>query len=195
MKVAVLFEYSGTVRDAFIRHGHDAISCDLLPTESPGPHIQGDVFEQDWNGYDLIIAHPPCTHIAVSGNRYWSGTWERAEAADLIWHTWQLPCKKLCIENPVGQINKYIEWMPKPQYIQPWQFGHDASKKTGLWTRGLYPLIPTNIIVKERYENQTPSGQNKLGPSPDRAKIRAKFYLGVAEAMAIQWGEEKWKLI
>ena len=188
MKVAILGERSGIVRDAFIRHGHDAISCDFYPTEVPGPHIEGNFFSFNWSGYDLIIAHPDCTYMAVSGNRYYSNTPERLQAAEDIKRIWFLPVPRLCIENPVGQINTYLPFMPKPQYIQPWQFGHDASKKTGLWLRGLPKLVPTDIIKKSRYANQTPSGQNKLGPSPDRAYLRAKTYLGIAEAMATQWG-------
>ena len=192
MRVAVLFEYSGVVRDAFLRRGHYAVSCDILPTESRGPHITGDVKLHDWSGYDLIIAHPPCTHIAVSGNRYYADTPERQEAADLIDWVWNLPVDKLAIENPVGQINKYLPHLPKPQYIQPWQFGHSESKKTGLWKRGLPDLVPTNILPlppEGHWSNQTPSGQNKLGPSPDRAKIRSRTYEGIAEAIASQWSQ------
>lgn len=189
MDVAVLFEYSGIVRDAFIRAGHNAISCDLLPSESSfGPHVMDDATWHDWWDYDLIIAHPPCTHICVSGNRHYAGTPKRQAAADLIDWVWNLPCDMLCIENPVGQINRYLPHFPKPQYIQPWQFGHDASKKTGLWKRGLPDLVPTDVIIKARYANQTPSGQNKLGPSPERAKERARTYQGIADAMAAQWG-------
>lgn len=192
MKVAVLFEHSGTVRDAFIKRGHDAISFDILSTEAPGPHVQADILEIEkgiFGEYDLVIAHPPCTHMAVSGNRYYAGTRERQRSANLIDWVWSIPCDRLVIENPVGQINKYLPNMPKPQYIQPWQFGHDASKRTGLWKRNVPDLKPTEIILKERYANQTPSGQNNLGPSPDRWKLRSKFYEGVAEAMADQWGK------
>ncbi len=193
MRVAVLFEHSGTVRDAFIRAGHDAVSFDTLPSESQlGRHIQFDIFEIEkgvFGEFDMVIAHPPCTHMAVSGNRHYAGTKLRQDSANLIDWVWNIPCEKLCIENPVGQINKYLPGMPKPQYIQPWEYGHDASKKTGLWKRGLPDLIPTEIIIKDRYENQTPSGQNKLGPSPDRWKLRSKFYKGVAQAMAEQWGK------
>lgn len=187
MKIAVLCEFSGIVRDAFINAGHNAISCDLLPTESPGPHVEGDLFDYDWTGFDLIIAHPPCTYIAVSGNAHYAGTEKRQEAANFIKKIWDIPVKALCIENPVGQINKYIPEMPKAFYIQPWQFGHDASKKTGLWKRNLPDLIPTEIILKIRYQNQTPSGQNNLGESPDRAKLRSTTYSGIAKAMAQQF--------
>lgn len=182
MKIAILFEYSGVVRDAFIRAGHDAMSCDLLPTESLGPHIQGDVFLHNWSGYDLIIAHPPCTYISVSGNRWYAGTWKRQEAADMISAVWGFSCNRLCIENPVGQINRYLPFMPKPQYIQPWQFGHGETKKTGLWKRGLPDLTPTNIV--DGRENRI----WKMSPGPDRGKDRSRSYQGIACGMAAQWG-------
>lgn len=185
MNVAVLFEYSGIVRDAFIRSGHDAISCDLLPTENPGPHIQDDVFNHEWGGYDLIISHPPCTFMSVSGNRYYAGTQNRQDAADLIDAVWNLPCEKMCIENPVGQINTYLPHFPKPQYIQPWQFGHGETKKTGLWKRNLPDLIPTNIV--DGRENRI----WKMSPSKDRAKMRSKTFQGIADAMAVQWAKQQ----
>jgi hypothetical protein len=190
MQIAILFESSGIVRDAFRALGHFAISCDLKPSERPGPHIQGDVLALDWPSYDLIIAHPPCTYMALSGNRHYANTTLRQEAADLIAHVWTLPATYLCIENPVGQINTYLPYMPKPQYIQPYQFGHDASKRTGLWLRNLPDLEPTKLVLpmhNGRYANQTPSGQNKLGPSPTRQTERSRTYSGIAEAMAAQW--------
>jgi site-specific DNA-cytosine methylase len=182
MRVAVLCEYSGIVRDAFITQGHIAVSCDILPTESEGPHIQGNLFDYDWSECDLIIAHPPCTYIAVSGNRYYAGTEKRKKAAEFIRMIWDIPVDKMCIENPVGQINKYLPFMPKPQYIQPWQFGHGETKKTGLWKRGLPDLMPTNIVEGREQRIW------KMPPSKDRGKIRSRFYEGIAEAMAIQWG-------
>jgi hypothetical protein len=185
MKVAVLCEFSGIVRDAFITRGHDAISCDILPTESSGPHIQGDLFNCDWSDCDLIIAHPPCTYIAVSGNRYYANTKLRKQAAEFIYKIWLLPVKKMCIENPVGQINKYLPEMPKPQYIQPWQFGHGETKKTGLWKRNIPDLIPTDIVEGREQRIW------KLPPSDDRAKLRSVTYSGIAEAMADQWGNKK----
>lgn len=185
MKVAVLFEYSGTVRDAFIRKGHDAISFDLLPSESVfGPHVQCDILEVErgvLGEYDLVIAHPPCTYMALSGNRWYAGTKERQESANLVDWLWNIPCKKLCIENPIGQINKYLPDMPKPQYVQPWQFGHGETKKTGLWKRGLPDLVHTCIV-----EGREPRVW-KMGPSPDRGKLRSLFYTGIADAMADQW--------
>lgn len=186
MNVAVLFEHSGTVRDAFIRAGHDAISCDLLPTESPGPHIQVDVFDERWRvrwpGYDLIIAHPPCTAMAVSGNRWYAGTHAREASAEFIDRVWAIPCDRLAIENPVGQINRYLPHFPKPQYIQPWEYGDGETKKTGLWKRNLPDLIPTDIV--EGREQRV----WKLGPSEDRWKLRSQIAVGIAEAMADQWG-------
>lgn len=188
MKVLVACEYSGVVRDAFIARGHDAMSCDLLPTDAPGPHYQGDMFDLDLASFDLVIAHPPCTALCVSGNRYYAGTDARTGGAAFVKRIWQCNAPRLAIENPVGVINTLLPELPRPYYIQPWQFGEDASKKTGLWLRNLPPLLPTQILAKERYANQTPSGQNKLGPSPDRWKIRSATYPGIAEAMAVQWG-------
>ena len=183
MNIAILCEYSGTVRDAFIRAGHNAISCDILPTESYGPHIQGNLFDYCWSNYDLIIAHPPCTHMCLSGNRYYAGTGKRKSSAEFIERIWKIPVDKLCIENPMGQINSYLPFMPKPQYIQPWQYGHGETKKTGLWKRNLPDLIPTNIV--EGRDNRI----WKMPPSEDRGKLRSLFYTGIAQAMAEQWGK------
>ena len=182
MKILVACEYSGTVRDAFITQGHDTMSCDLLPTESPGPHYRGDMFTLDLADFDLIIAHPPCTALCVSGNRYYAGTQARLDAAEFVRRIWEIPVEKMCIENPVGVINTLLPEMPKPQYIQPWQFGHGETKKTGLWLRGLPPLKPTKVV--EGREQRV----WKMSPSKDRGKIRSKTYLGIAEAMALQWG-------
>jgi len=190
MKVLVACEYSGTVRDAFIKMGHDAISCDLLPTDRPGPHYQGDVFDIiGGGGYDLMIAHPPCTYLASSGLHWNKRVPGRADmtlqALEFIRRLMESPIPKIAIENPIGCISSQIK---KPsQIIQPWMFGHDASKKTCLWLKGLPSLEPTMIIKKERYANQTPSGQNNLGPSDDRWKIRSTTYAGIADAMARQW--------
>ncbi len=199
MKVLVACEYSGKVRDAFIKAGHDAMSCDLLPSDSAyGPHYQGSVFDLDLSQFDLLIAHPPCTYLAVSGLHWNKRNPERAAQTEaalvFIQRLWDAPCKMVCIENPVGCINSRLSDMPRPQYVQPYEFGHDASKKTGLWTRGLPKLVPTERIQgrmvddKERFGNQTDSGQNNLGPSPDRWKIRSTTYSGIAQAMADQWG-------
>jgi site-specific DNA-cytosine methylase len=190
MRVLVACEYSGVVRDAFIAHGHEAWSCDLLPTDSPGPHIQGDVFKVIKNGWDLMIAHPPCTHLAVSGNRWYAGSQERLDAIEFFRRFLDAPISKICVENPVGAISKAIR--PPDQYIQPYWFGHPESKKTGLWLKGLEPLEPTNV-VEEGPRHVTKSGRSlpvwyNLPPSADRWKIRSKTFKGIADAMASQWG-------
>jgi hypothetical protein len=182
MKVLVACEYSGRVRDAFLIKGHDAMSCDLLPTEIPGPHYQGNIFNLDFTEFDLIIAHPPCTAICVSGNRHYANTEARIMAALFVKKIWEIPIKKLCIENPVGVINSYLSEMPKPQYINPWEFGHGETKKTGLWKRNLPDLKPTNIVGGRKNKI------HMLSPTKDRWKIRSRTYKGIAEAMAEQWG-------
>ena len=194
MKVLIACEYSGTVRDAFRARGHDAMSCDLLPTDVPGPHYQGDVQEILRDGWDLMIAHPPCTHLAVSGARWFHlKRQEQAEALDFVQLLMDAPIPRIAVENPVSIISTTIR---RPdQTVQPWMFGHDASKKTCLWLKGL-PLLKTTQIMeprivngRERWGNQTDSGQNRLGPSPDRWKIRSATYAGIAAAMAAQWGD------
>lgn len=187
MRVLVACEYSGIVREAFAKKGHDAWSCDLLPTEIEGKHIQGNVL--DWLDleWDLMIAHPPCTHLAVSGARWFKDKKEeQKEAIKFFMDLVSAPISMICVENPVSIMS--TKYRKPDQIIQPWQFGHDASKKTCLWLKNLTKLEPTNVILKDIYANQTPSGQNKLGPSPDRAKIRSKTYQGIANAMAEQWG-------
>lgn len=187
MKVLIACEFSGIVRDAFIAKGHSAISCDLLPSDSPGPHIQGNVLDVINDGWDLMIAHPPCTHLAVSGARWFKDKKEeQKESIKFFLSLAAAPINKWAIENPIGIMSTVYS---KPdQIIQPWMFGHDASKSTCLWLKNLPLLEPTEIIKKERYANQTPSGQNKLGPSPTRWKERSKTYAGIAKAMADQWG-------
>ena len=182
MKVLVACEFSGIVRDAFLGKGHDAMSCDLLPSETPGPHYQGDMFDLDLASFDLIIAHPPCTAICVSGNRWYAGTQARLDGIAFVKRIWDIPVSKMCIENPVGVINTFLPEMPKPQYIQPWQFGHGETKKTGLWLRGLPPLKPTKIVDGRKNRIW------KMAPSPERSKERSRTYKGIAEAMAEQWG-------
>jgi site-specific DNA-cytosine methylase len=191
MKVLIACEYSGTVRDAFIAQGHDAISCDLLPTDAPGPHYQGDVRDILGHGFDLMVAHPPCTHLAVSGARWFKDKQEeQAEALDFVRLLLDAPIEKIALENPISIISSRIR---KPnQIIQPWQFGHPESKSTCLWLKSLPTLVPTNILPlpeSGRWNNQTPSGQNKLGPSEDRWKLRSATYKGIAQAMAEQWGK------
>lgn len=196
MKVLMACESSGTVRDAFIRAGHDAMSCDILPTEKPGPHYQGDVRDVLGDGWDLLIGHPPCTYLSVSG-MHWTTRGLRdpqltEDALAFARLLMDAPIARIAIENPVSIISSRIR---KPdQIIQPYQFGHDASKKTCLWLKGLPPLRPTAFVEprivggKPRWENQTDSGQNKLPPSSDRWRIRSKTYQDIADAMAAQWG-------
>jgi hypothetical protein len=198
LKVLVACEFSGIVRDAFIRKGHNAVSCDLIPSEQAGPHHIGNVIPLLYDGWDLMIAHPPCTYLAVSGLHWNTKIPERSGltnlALEFIEHLWNAPIEKVCIENPVGCINSRISYMPKPQYIQPYEYGEDASKKTGLWKRNLPDLKPTNLVSprvvngKKRWANQTDSGQNKLTPSPTRPMDRSRTYQGIASAMAEQWG-------
>lgn len=182
MRVLAACEYSGTVRDAFIARGHDAWSCDLLPTETDGPHIQGDVRQAllatEW---DLMIAHPPCTHLAVSGARWFKDKrQEQAEALDFVRLLMDAPVSKICIENPISVISTKIR---KPdQIIQPWMFGHGETKATCLWLKGLPLLVPTMVV--EGREARV----HRLPPSPDRWKLRSKTYQGIADAMAAQWG-------
>lgn len=190
MRVLVACEFSGIVRDAFSDLGHFAVSCDLLPSETKGCHIQGDVLSLLSDGWDLMIAHPPCTHLAVSGARWFKHKRrEQVEALDFVRCLLEAPIKRICLENPVSIISSQVR---KPdQIIQPWQFGHPESKTTCLWLKNLPALQPTDILsIPEsgRWENQTPSGQNRLGPSQERAKIRSRTYQGIADAMASQWG-------
>ena len=196
MKVLVACEYSGAVRDAFIAAGHDAMSCDLLPTDAPGPHYHGDVRDVLGDGWDLMIAHPPCTYLAVSGmHRTVRGLRDpqlTEDALDFVRLLLAAPVPRIALENPVSVISTLV---CKPdQIIQPWQYGHDASKTTCLWLRGLPALRPTQIVKprivdgRKRWGNQTDSGQNRLSPSPDRWKRRSATYAGIAAAMAAQWG-------
>mgnify|MGYP003649608320 CR=1 FL=1 len=195
MRILIACEYSGTVRDAFIRAGHDAMSCDLLPTDVPGPHYEGDVFDIINNGWDMMIAHPPCTYLSVSG-MHWTARGLRdpqltEDALDFVTRLMAASIPRIAIENPISVISSRIR---KPdQIINPWQFGHDASKRTCLWLKDLPLLTPTDIVEprivngKKRWANQTDSGQNRLPPSDDRWKIRSETYTGIAQAMADQW--------
>jgi len=257
MKVLIACEYSGAVRDAFLANGHQAMSCDLLPTDKAGPHYQGDVRDILNDGWDLMVAHPPCTYLCSSGLHWNKRVPGRAdlttEALDFVRLLLDAPIERIALENPIGcistQIRKY------DQLIQPWQFGHDASKSTCLWLKNLPPLQFTDRSIvppkgwqmvrssgfmedcedcgepycvlhdkhyadceclgpteddatykaihgvmfgtrlepppKPVWGNQTPSGQNKLGPSEDRWKIRSETYTGIATAMAEQWGTLK----
>lgn len=195
MKVLVACEYSGTVRNAFLQLGHDALSCDLLPTDVPGPHYQGDVRDILYDGWDLLIAHPPCQYLCSSGLHWNKRRPERAalteQALDFVRLLLNAPIKHIALENSVGCISTRIR--PPDQTIQPWMFGEDASKATCLWLKNLPPLRETErypprmVGGKPRWSNQTDSGQNKLAPSEDRWKIRSKTYPGIAQAMAEQW--------
>jgi len=217
MRVLIGCEFSGTVRDAFAARGHDAMSCDLLPTDKPGNHYQGDVMDIINDGWDLAIFHPPCTYLSASG-MHWTTRGLRdpqltEDALDFVRLLMNAPINKICIENPVSVISSKIR---KPdKIIQPWMFGEDASKKTCLWLKNLPILTPTKIIdgvwyccgvrienndkygcpncngkkkPKLIYGNQTPGGQNRIPPSPDRWKLRSVTYQGIADAMATQWG-------
>jgi len=194
MKVLIACEYSGAVRDAFTERGHFALSCDLLPSDVPGNHYQGDVRDVLNDGWDLMIAHPPCTYLAVSG-MHWTKRGLRdpqltEDALAFVRLLMDAPIERIAVENPVSVISSRIR---KPdQIIQPWWFGHDASKKTCLWLKNLPRLAPTDMLPgdsKTRRSNQTASGQNRLPPSADRWKIRSATFTGIAAAMADQWGK------
>lgn len=194
MKILIACEYSGAVRDSFIALGHDAMSCDILPTDKAGPHYEGNVTDILGDGWDLMVAHPPCTYLSVSG-MHWTTRGLRdpkltEDALDFVRLLMNAPIEHIAIENPVSVISSRIR---KPeQIIQPWWFGDDASKKTCLWLKNLPLLTPTNMLEgdsKTRRGNQTESGQNKLPPSKDRWKLRSMTYKGIADAMAQQWGD------
>ncbi len=183
-RVLVACEFSGIVRDAFIAAGHDAVSCDLLPSERPGPHIQGDVFDaiHHFGRIDLLLAFPPCTHLAVSGARWWPDKQkEQAEALWFVWRLMQTPsADRIAIENPIGRISTAIR---KPdQIINPWEYGHGEVKATCLWLDNLPKLVPTDIV-----EGRTPRVHH-ASPGPDRWKERSRTLPGIAAAMAEQWG-------
>ena len=218
MKILIACEYSGVVREAFRSIGHDAISCDLLESEQPGPHITGDVFDViTSDNWDMMIAHPPCTYLCSSGLHwntrqhvvdgekcYTPAAIERKKQTELalkfITDLWNCGIPKIAIENPVGCINTRLPFMPKPQYVQPYNYGHDASKKTGFWTKNLPVLryyeedyIEPRIVEigsrkYNRWANQTLRGQDSTSPGKDRGKDRAKTYEGIAYAMVEAWG-------
>ena len=201
MKILIACEYSGRVRDAFIARGHDAMSCDLLPTDAPGPHYQGDVFDIINDGWDLMVAHPPCTYLSVSG-MHWTTRGLRdpqltEDALAFVQRLMDAPVERIAVENPISVISSRIR---KPdQIISPYQFGHDASKKTCLWLKNLPLLTATQMVEPrivitpsgkpaKRWGNQCDNyGQDKLPPSADRWKIRSATYQGIADAMAAQW--------
>lgn len=182
MKVLIACEYSGTVRDAFKALGHYALSCDLLPTEKPGNPYQGNILDVINNGWDLMIAHPPCTHLAVSGARHFASkkaSGVQDEALDFVQTLLDAPIKHIALENPISIISTRIR---KPeQIIQPWMFGHGETKATCLWLKNLPPLTPTDIVSGRE------ARIHKMGPSPDRWKERSRTFPGIANAMATQW--------
>lgn len=180
-RVLVACEFSGIVRDEFLSLGHDAVSCDLLASERPGPHILGDVREHLGDGWDLMVAFPPCTHLAVSGARWFKDKSQlQHEALEFVRVLMCAPMPSIAIENPVGVISTHIR---RPdQTIQPWQFGHGESKRTCLWLKNLPRLRPTQLV-----DGEVPR-VHRLPPSPDRWKERSRTYPGIARAMAKQWG-------
>ncbi len=203
MKILIACEFSGIVRDAFIAKGHDAMSCDLLPTEKPGPHYQGDVLEILNDGWDMMIAHPPCTYLSYAGTAHWSETGrcvKRLEALEFFRQLWEAPIDKICIENPKGcaspTIAKYT------QEIQPFYFGDAAYKTTWLWLKNLLPLkhfecdtlfekqtaVEPPQQIYTRYDGKKIHHIEACRGGKDRAKNRAKFWPGIAAAMAEQWG-------
>ena len=181
MRVLIACEYSGAVRDAFMVAGHDAMSCDLLPSEVPGPHYQGDVRDVLGDGWDLMVAHPPCTHLAVSGARWFHEKQaEQAEALDFVRLLLEAPIPGIAVENPVSIISTRIR---KPdQVIQPWQYGHGETKATCLWLKNLPALKPTQIVDGRE------ARVHRMPPGPHRWKERSRTYAGIAGAMAAQWG-------
>jgi site-specific DNA-cytosine methylase len=197
MRVLIACECSGVVREAFRARGHDAWSCDFAPAQDGSEfHIQGDALKS-LRGWDLMIAHPPCTHLSVSGACRFAA--KRADgrqqaAIDFFLALVRADIPKICIENPVGIMS--TAYRKPDQYVQPYDFGDDASKKTGLWLKGLPVLVkdparyvkPRLVDGRPRWANQCDSGQNKLGPSPTRAQERSRTYSGIARAMAEQWG-------
>jgi len=187
MKVLVACEYSGRVRDAFIKMGHNAMSCDLLPSDVEGPHYKGNIFDIINDGWDLMVAHPPCTYLCNSGVSWLykqEGRWDKMrDGANFFKKLLDCNISKFAIENPI--MHKYaveIIGRRQNQVIQPWMFGHGETKATCLWLKGLPELQPTNIV--EGREQRL----HKLGPSPDRWKLRSTTYQGIADAMASQWG-------
>jgi hypothetical protein len=181
VRVLVACEFSGAVRDAFIARGHEAVSCDLVPSEKPGPHIVSDVRDVISLGWDLMVAHPPCTYLAVSGARWFAE--RRAEQESALGFVRLLlaaPIPRIALENPVSVISSRIR-RPE-QIVQPWQFGHGETKATCLWLKNLSPLIPTEVVSGRR------PAVHYEPPGPNRQKNRSRTYTGIAAAMAVQWG-------
>jgi hypothetical protein len=183
MKVLIACEFSGVVRDAFIGGGHDAMSCDLLPTETPGPHYQGDVRDVLDYPWDLMIAHPPCTHLSVSGARHFADKrmdGRQQSAVSFFMRLAKADIPRIAIENPVCVMSTL--WRKPDQTIQPWGFGHGETKATCLWLKNLLPLQPTDIVPGREARVW------KMPPSETRWLERSRTYTGIAKAMAAQWG-------
>ena len=193
INILIACEFSGIVRDAFIANGHNAMSCDIEPTERQGPHYQGDVFDIIDDDWDMMIAHPPCTYLAVSGNRWMVDNSERQlfrlHAIHFFMKLANADIPKICIENPVGIMS--TKWRKPDQYIQPWEHGHKISKKTGLWLKNLPLLKPTEIVTPEwiYYKNggRCSPDHYKNAFSKTRGKDRSRTYSGIANAIAKQW--------
>lgn len=181
MRVLVACEFSGRVRDAFVGRGHEAVSCDILASERPGPHIRGDVRDVLADGWDLLVAHPPCTHLAVSGARHFAKKpREQADALAFVQALLDAPIPRIAIENPVSVISSRIR---KPeQIVQPWMFGHPETKATCLWLKGLPPLEPTEVV------DGRAARVHRMAPGFHRARDRSRTFQGIADAMAAQWG-------
>ena len=179
-RILVACEFSGVVRDAFARRGWDAWSCDLLPSEAPGNHIQGDVREVLSQNWDMMICHPPCTHLAVSGARWFKDkVIEQAEALEFVRLLLEAPIDRIALENPVSILSTRIR---KPdQVIQPWQFGHGETKATCLWLKNLPKLVPTQVVDGRE------ARVHRMPPGPDRWRERSRTFAGIADAMADQW--------
>ena len=193
MKVLVACEYSGTVREAFAKKGHDAWSCDLLPTDIPSDkHIQDDclkvIASQKW---DLIIGHPPCTYLTVSNSKNWAklqANGKQQAAIDFVLAIWDADCPRICIENPVGALSTRSRMGKPSQYVQPFMFNHPEQKKTGLWLKGLPKLVGTKFIDVSGLPKKDVQRLHYLPPSKDRWKLRSKTYQGIADCMASTWG-------
>ena len=195
MKILIACEFSGTVRDAFIAKGHDVMSCDLMPTDVPGPHYQGDIMDIIDDGWDMMIAHPPCTHLAVSGARHFAkkiADGRQQQGIDFFMQIINANIQKIAVENPIGIMSSIYR---KPdQIIQPWEYGHKTTKGTCLWFKNLPLLKPTNIVDKGEFVT-FPSGKrmskwyadSAKNPPKIREKIRNKTFQGIADAMADQW--------
>ena len=188
-------EFSGVVRDAFRALGHGAVSCDLLPTEVPGPHIQGDVRDVLANGWDLMVAHPPCTYLSRAGARWWKSDGRSVladAAAEFVFVLRDAPIPRIAIENPIGQLN--FRWRYPDQTIQPWMFGHPYTKATCLWLKNLPVLKPTAISDERIAFLPSNTGKNKRGGGKSQrgvvsgGKDASRTFTGVAAAMAAQWG-------